>query len=480
MRVRRPAATLLLATFLIVWGLITHGTYAGSGDEPHYLMIARSLAFDGDVDLVNDYADPDNLVGGGTTLPEAHLRPGRNGILRPVHDLGLPVIAAPLVRVMYPLALWVDTQVPEEWMQRARLNASLVLRHQLSLVMALIAGWVAIEIWRAVVRAGLSPRASFWWALLMAASPPILSYSFLFFTELVAALIVLIVVRQIYEPSRSARGWLLTGALVGWLTFIHIRNGPISLALFVLAIARHRSRWRELMLFAVGIAAVAILRTVVHWHFWGTLLINDHARLGGTGNAAGMFGETLVRASGLLFDQEFGLLALAPVYLLAIPGLLHLWKRAPDVAQPVSVVAAAAMASIVLPMINPYGIVGGWSPAPRFLVPVVPLLAIAVPFAGIRATALRRAFLWALVSLQVAIDIVVWNEPKVLWENADGLSAMAEVLPALRRLYLALPTWHGPAPSAWPFAAGALILLLLAVWLSPSRSGTARIEKLSP
>ena len=25
----------------VVWGLMTHGTFAGSGDEPHYLMIAH-------------------------------------------------------------------------------------------------------------------------------------------------------------------------------------------------------------------------------------------------------------------------------------------------------------------------------------------------------------------------------------------------------------------------------------------------------
>ena len=35
-----------------------------------------------------------------------------------------------------------------------------------------------------------------------------------------------------------------------------------------------------------------------------------------------------VRAGGpgLLFDQEYGLLALAPVYILAGTGLWHMWK----------------------------------------------------------------------------------------------------------------------------------------------------------
>ncbi len=41
--------------------LASHGTFASSGDGFHYQMIARSLAFDRDVDLANDYADPSNL-----------------------------------------------------------------------------------------------------------------------------------------------------------------------------------------------------------------------------------------------------------------------------------------------------------------------------------------------------------------------------------------------------------------------------------
>ena len=36
-------AKLLFVVFLVVWGLMTHGTYAGSGDEPHYLIVAQSI-----------------------------------------------------------------------------------------------------------------------------------------------------------------------------------------------------------------------------------------------------------------------------------------------------------------------------------------------------------------------------------------------------------------------------------------------------
>ena len=462
---RKTAATLLWVTVLVVWGLITHGTYAGSGDEPHYLMIARSIAFDGDVHLANDYGDSENLIGAGTVVAGAHVRPGRDGALRPVHDIGLPLLAAPIVRVLYPLAAWLDATVPRAWLTRAKLNGSLLLRHFLSLLMAVIAGLIAIEISRVLLEVGLNRRRAFWWALLATLSPPLLSYAFLFFTELVAALIVLVCLRRLREPSWSWHGGLLTGALVGLLSFIHIRNAPISFALAAVAVVTHRRRVGELAPFAIGIAAVAAVRTAVNWHFWGRLFTNDHARLGQVGNLADTLREIGVRASGLLLDQEFGLLALAPIYVLALPGLVRLWRRAPAIARPLAAVVVAGVVPLLLPFVNVHGWTGTWSPAPRFLVPIAPLLAIMAAVVAAGATGLRATFVAVLVALQVVIDIIVWNEPKVLWNDGDGVSAVTQAIPALRSLYAALPAWHSPAASPWPFVTGVLMCMAIAAWL---------------
>ena len=50
---------------LVLLGFITHSTNAGSGDEPHYLAIAHSIAFDGDLDLANNYGANEPLIAGG-------------------------------------------------------------------------------------------------------------------------------------------------------------------------------------------------------------------------------------------------------------------------------------------------------------------------------------------------------------------------------------------------------------------------------
>ena len=88
----------------VLWGLITHSTYAGSGDEPHYLAIAHSLGFDGDLDLGSNYGAAEPLIADGALEPEGHVRPDADGVLRPVHDVGLPAVFAPYVRLVRPVA----------------------------------------------------------------------------------------------------------------------------------------------------------------------------------------------------------------------------------------------------------------------------------------------------------------------------------------------------------------------------------------
>src|SRR6185295_11816049 len=77
---------------------------------------------------------------------------------------------------------------------------------------------------------------------------------------------------------------------------------------------------------------------------------------------------------GLLFDQEFGLLAYAPVFALAVPGLLALARQSRRLALVALVLVLAALSVAgAWPMWR-----GGFNPPARFLVPVVPALALAV------------------------------------------------------------------------------------------------------
>jgi hypothetical protein len=74
---------------------------ATTGDEPHYLLAAESLAYDGDLDLRNDYASRERTLRVVNVYPlDYNLEAAKytsSGKLRPVHGVGLPAMLAPAV-----------------------------------------------------------------------------------------------------------------------------------------------------------------------------------------------------------------------------------------------------------------------------------------------------------------------------------------------------------------------------------------------
>ncbi len=411
--------------FAIVWGLITHGTFAGSGDEPHYMMIAHSLAFDADLDLANNYREA-TLIGAGTLVPEAHALE-REGRLRPVHDIGMPLALAPAVRLAYSTAERLGNVLPMAGVDPKRLNPSLLLRHLISLVMAFLTGLLARELWLAMRDIGGAGWSAFRWALLFAVTPPILSHSFLFFTEIPAALVVLFVFRRLTLQPVSTAGmaaWL--GALTGFLWLVHARNVGIVAGLTLVAVGMTRRRALPTKLLTIFLVAVGVgvsLRTMVTFVLWGDLLTTPHAAFGmpGAGEAVR---EVFTRGTGLLFDREYGLFAYGPLYLLALPGLWLLASVRRQLSRDLLVVLACYLIPVLLPMTNVHGWTGGWSPAARFLVPVSSLLWMGVYLFASQAAASGRLVVAGLVLLQMAINAFVWQFPKTLWNDGDGVSAL--------------------------------------------------------
>jgi len=422
---------LMAVFFVAVWGLITHGTYAGMGDEPHYMMIAHSLVFDGDLDLANDYGDPQNLVFGGTLQPEAHARPGRDGRLRPVHDIGMPLALSPAFLVSYAIAERLTPLVPAGLLRRAKLNPALVLRHLMSFTMMGLAAMIVAGLFDVFLARSGSRARSFAWALLFGLSPPILSHSFLFFTEIPSALLTLAVFRAVHpRPSLSPAERSLVGAAIGYLVLIHVRNVGLAGGLLLLAAAATpagATRRRALAALAIGCAAPLILRTFINQRFWGSALTGPQARLEAWPGLEPAAWEVATRLWGWVLDQEHGLLVVAPVYLLLAPGALVLWRRERRTAAAIALLLVGYVIPMALPMVNPHGWRGGWSPAGRFLLPIVPLLAIAV-FTAVAATPLRAPVVAGLAAVQVALDLVLWNHPRLLWNAGDGSSEMLEFL----------------------------------------------------
>lgn len=422
---RRIARRLLVLVMLIMWGLITHGTFAGSGDEPHYMIIAHSIAFDGDVDVANDYAEA-WLIGGGTLQPERHaiLSGGR---LRPVHDIGMALVLSPLVAVAYVTAERLGDVLPAGALRATRLNKPLLLRHQISLLMAFLAALVARELFFVLRRMGANRHHALGWALMFACTPPVMSHAFLFFTEVPTALVTLFVFRRLSsQPLPGPLAAAALGALTGYLWLVHARNIGIVAAFVLIVVllgARRVVPTRFVMCFVSAVMLGAFARCAVAYALWGNWLTTPHAAVHVNGNVRDTIFEVLIRATGLLFDREHGLLAYAPIYLLAAPGMLLMWRRQPSLARDALIVIACYLTPVLLPQTNVHGWRGGWSPAARFLVPIAPLLWLAVQTTAAATSRAGCAVVTALTIAQIVIDGYLWQFPKALWNDGDGASA---------------------------------------------------------
>jgi hypothetical protein len=423
---------------LVLWGLITHGTHAGTGDEPHYLAIAQSIAFDGDLDVSNNYGANEPLVGGGVLQPEAHVRPGIDGVARPVHDIGMPVVFAPFVRLAVPLTHALTRIVPESTMRRARLNPSVLYRHLVSLAMIALAAVLAGLLFDALLALGANAGAALGTAALLMLSPPLLIFSVLFFTELLSALLCFAIFYSIcLRDTRGVARWWWLGCVTGFLFLLHAKNVGLIIPLAALAVYRLRDvpRRREAVAFVAGAALLVSVRVAVNYAFWGALLSGPHARLGEWPGWARLIGEMTNRLVGLLVDQEFGILIYAPVYVLAIWGAISLVRVKRDLAFSIFLVVGVYVGFVICPLTNAHGWTGGWNPAARFLTPITPLVGLCV-FAGLRTAPWAVAVI--VVALQLAVSVYAWQHPKILWNDGDGRAAFCE--PLGRRICGYLPS----------------------------------------
>jgi hypothetical protein len=479
-RARRTVAATIV---LVLWGLITHGTYAGSGDEAHYHVIAHSTAFDRDFDVANDYAERRQGTLEGPLEPEAHALVGKGGHLRPVHDVGLPLLFSPYYWLAYRIAQQAVVAVPARWLKQARLNGTVLLRHLLSLLMILVTAAIGVGLFGVFLQMSGNTNQAAGWTLLLVLSPPLLSHAFLFFTEILSASLAFWVFLRLRRPHVATWEAALAGAATGYLLLVHVRNVGLVIALVALGLyrfSRADGDRRRAVWFAAAALLMFLARTFVTYRFWGTWLTTPHARFEPWPGWRATLVEMMTRTLGGLFDQEHGLLPYAPIYLLLPFGWWTLWKRDRHLCVQLSLLIGVYLLVTALPSINPHGWRGGWSPAARFLVPVTPFLAILV-FAGVGMLRRVPAAVSALVVSQLSIDLVVWQHPKLLWNDGHGVSALLAYLDGgTARLSAHLPSFVPPV-GASPLAPAALFVGLWVAysgWLARTLPSTATSQLL--
>ena len=393
-----------------------------SGDEPHYLVIAQSLWRDGDLKIENNHQRGDYREYFQRDLEPHYLTRGADGEIYSIHPIGIAVLLAPIYGLGgYSAAVWA------------------------LIIMAAAAAAIA---WRWTVATLNAPgAATFAWTAI-AFTAPFLFNTFTIYPEIGAALAVIIALVTALQtnPERSGVSpWIGVGSAIAVLPWLSTKYAPMSAALFVVVALRLRGgapRLRNTKAWAVAAPYALSLAgwfAFFYW-IWGVPLpMAPYGSLTQTTPLNLRFG-----APGLLFDQEYGLLAFAPVYILAATGLWHMWKSGGELRR--QAIEIAAIFTALLVTVGAFRIWWGGTSAPaRPLASGLLLLAvpIAMAFRSSPAGSARRAaqhlLLWT--SVGIAITLSVAQDGLLVNNGRDGTSALLEYWHPRWELWTLAPTF---------------------------------------
>jgi hypothetical protein len=429
-----PALLLFLLTataytLLVLFFSRPPGMSMTNGDEPHYLLQAHSLVNDGDLEMQNNYTAGDyrDFFDTETLNVGAYLYEYNGRTIRHHFALGMPLLLAPA----YALGGRVGVQL---------LLALLTAGGMSALLLA--------------VRRFVAPRAAFAGVLLCALLYPIVIYSHQIYPETVilALTAFVLALTLVGDATHVRRRALLVGLAVGLMPHFQNKFILLSALLYAFLLWELRAhlgvalRWSlpPIVLLAAGHLAWAY---VIYGEIGRSALISPgYPQLVDARIDDGVL--------GLWFDQEVGLFFFAPLYLLALPGGWVLLRE--PVSRGAALWLALIYASFHLLGGAYYDWPAGLSPAPRYLVPVLPVLVIFTA-AGL-AWLLRRGQLLQPLLLVVVTAyftyLILFVQRAFMFPFYIGTNTILRDHfrgnPIVERLIMLLPSFLRAIDSAYP------------------------------
>jgi hypothetical protein len=400
-----------------------------SGDEPHYLLMTYSLLQDFDLEVQNNYGAEDYRSFYQGKI-EPRLAPGTP---YSVHGIGIPLLLLPGFAAFGLLGVL--------------------------LTEALISGFLVHAIYRASLQITTSPSASLAAVAGFGLTSPALFLSVSAYPELPAALVATLAARRLLdsESPRAFAAFAWTLAL-GALPFLHVKFLPLA-ALLIAAFVYRFGRLRESPRGFLTAGAVASFGSFLLVTF---LTFGSFDPTASYGRQRIFLGRVPLGLAGLLFDQEFGLLLHAPIYLLGLAGIVTLFRRNALL----GALSLLALLSVAIPGAAHPLWSGGTSPPARFLFPALPLMMVAAAalLGRERDIGAGRWAPWLLAS-SVALGLaMVFLPGGPFFLNArDGTGRIWEALSTSWNLTDYLPSLIRADSRSLASAAGLFLLVLLVV-----------------
>lgn len=439
-----------------------------AGDEPHYLLITKSIIYDFDLDVKNQYLSKqwqEFYRKEVKILP--HANPGRDGGWYPMHLPGISVLLIPFYLISKGL--------PVEW-------KNFLLRAGFSLY-----GLLFMAMFFKILREEFPGREKELF-LLGTLTIPIYPYFFHLFPELPAAGILLYLFYRIWYRNPSHGAFLCLGLLGGVLSWFGVKFPVLVFGLLLIIWWRHG--FKKAVIFAAGFGAV-----------YSTFLYYLYVHYGALSPAVVYNGmmtpqERLEFLKLVLYKiplhyrtetfldyflgQRDGLLPYAPFYLFGIAGLWIGRRRK---------VVKAAFLLFMLFYFSYAWLThrGGYCPPVRPLVPViwVLLLGLGVFLAELKNENLRvifkiTAFLALITSLLLLFQPLSYYQPT----THDVFERAARFFHNLSNFYFYLPNYlpsyiKAKSPARWlpNYIWSILLLLFLLAIIKFSRTEEKKQKK---
>lgn len=274
---------------------------------------------------------------------------------------GLSWIAAPL----YALTLPLDS---------LDLSPGLELTLAQYLVTAAINGTslgiVALLIWRFGLRFGVAPRWAATIAILTATATPLLAYASMLFTHLPSAALLLASLFWVTAVPARPLAAGVAASIAGSMNYLMIPGALVPMAL----LWWQTRGGRPLLHYLAGAAPFALLTLAYHSAAFGspfsTAIDHTNPEFISEGAPLGVIsGPSIEALWGITFSPYRGLFFLSPFLLLAFVGIRKLPR-------PVLAAIATLITGFVIFNISFNGWHGGYTIGPRYVLPIVPLLAL--------------------------------------------------------------------------------------------------------
>ncbi len=405
------AGIVFTLSFLVYGGIVPWMAMASSpqGDEAHFMILTHSLAVDHDFDVGDNYArgdyreqfpppspgtirdypyasiERDNLV---TIALQPHVVRNFRGQLMLEHDMGFPLLLVP--------------------------GYALDRREGALLTISLIAAIGAAGVYELAILLGAGTSQALVTMALFCFSCPFWTYTQSAFADVVGATGSLWIALQFfrYRKCESNRYLLLSGTLIALLPWLNIRYWSLAgMAFLVVSVWVIRREWghglrliRKLALLGIPSLVSVLAYSLVDKMLFGRFLPNASMIILNRSMPQFAAPHPVLGLLGILFDQSYGLIPVAPIYLAAAAGMIVLYRR-----------DRWGFSALLLPALGYLPFIasssywhGGWC-APGRLV-----MSVAFPMAPCAALVLTRKVRWitaVLAAWSVFIGVVFTVNP---------------------------------------------------------------------